>query len=257
MGNHAIKVTKAMGRRTKSRFALKPLIRRTVELPPFDDPAVVEGRTRYLASLREPASETVLKSAKNQAKIGGLLVKGKWRGMPVYSLTLEERKTCPTDCPLWRGCYGNNMHLAHRFRHGPALERKLRKEVRQLSREHPAGFVVRLHTLGDFYSVEYVQLWAELLKTYPQLRIFGYTARWCRDDSVALALIRLAMENWDRFAMRFSNAPITACSTITIEHMGQKPADAILCPAQVGKTESCSTCGLCWQTDRRIAFLRH
>jgi integrase/recombinase XerD len=46
-------------------------------------------------------------------------------------------------------------------------------------------------------------------------------------------------------------------STITIEHPDQKPRDAILCPEQVGKTESCSTCGLCWHTKRRIAFIQH
>jgi hypothetical protein len=26
---------------------------------------------------------------------------------------------------------------------------------------------------------------------------------------------------------------------------------------QVGKTESCSTCGLCWRTRHRIVFLQH
>ncbi len=33
--------------------------------------------------------------------------------------------------------------------------------------------------------------------------------------------------------------------------------DAIICPAQTGKADSCGTCALCWHTKRRIAFLQH
>jgi hypothetical protein len=57
--------------------------------------------------------------------------------------------------------------------------------------------------------------------------------------------------------MRVSNGPFPLRSTVTIASVRQKPADSILCPEQVGKTESCSTCGLCWQSERRIAFLQH
>jgi hypothetical protein len=63
-------------------------------------------------------------------------------------------------------------------------------------------------------------------------------------------------ERWDRFSIRFSDAPIGP-ATITIESKHQKPPDAIICPEQINRTESCSTCGLCWQTARRIAFIQH
>jgi hypothetical protein len=89
--------------------------------------------------------------------------------------------------------------------------------------------------------------------------VWGYTARWqVNDDPIAAALVEVVERNWDRFAVRFSNAPSASCpTTITIETRHQKPADAILCPEQVGKTESCSTCALCWHSKRRIAFLQH
>jgi hypothetical protein len=92
------------------------------------------------------------------------------------------------------------------------------------------------------------------------LNILGYTARWqVEDDPTAAALVALVQRYWTRFVMRLSNAPVPfACpTTITIETRHQKPADAILCPEQVGRTESCSTCALCWQSKRRIAFLQH
>ncbi len=138
---------------------------------------------------------------------------------------------------------------------GPDLEWKLEREVALLAIDHP-HFVVRLHGAGDFYSVAYVELWRRLLERHSGLHVFGYTAR--TDDAIADALRALAHDaGWSRFAMRFSNGPFPLRSTVTIEHAGQTPADSIICPEQVDKTESCSTCALCWQTERRVAFLQH
>lgn len=167
-------------------------------------------------------------------------------------------KTLITEGFLSHNCYGNNMHLAERVRAGPDLERRLERELGELAAEHRKGFVVRLHVLGDFYSVEYVEFWRRMLPRHVAMRVFGYSARWeYGKDAIATALIDLAQEQWTRFAIRFSNAPFEGCATVSVEHPFQVPADAILCPAQVGKTESCTTCALCWQTTRRIAFLQH
>jgi len=146
------------------------------------------------------------------------------------------------------------------MRAGPDLEWRLEREVALLDIDHPDGFAVRLHVLGDFYSVEYVELWGKLLERHPDLHIWGYTAH--SDGPIFAALVELVKRYGARFAVRFSNAPFPFPypATITVETEQQIPADAILCPVQVGKTESCSTCGLCWHTKltkRRIAFLRH
>jgi hypothetical protein len=47
---------------------------------------------------------------------------------------------------------------------------------------------MRVHNLGDFYSVEHVELWRTLLERHPALRVWGYTARWHSDDPIAVAL---------------------------------------------------------------------
>lgn len=250
-------VTKAMGRRTQSRFALRPMAENHVPQRDLDSPAIREGRTVFPTRLRIPGQSAVLKSGFNQAKIGAKFHKGKWRGMRIFSVSLEERATCPTTCGLYRGCYGNGMPFAIRFKHGPALEQQIAVEVAELARKYPRGFVVRLHTLGDFYSVGYVRFWERLLDQWPMLRIFGYSARWDKGDPIADELLGLIARRWDRFAVRLSGAPIEVRSTITVDHRRDVPADAILCPAQIGKTESCSTCALCFQTERRIAFVRH
>jgi hypothetical protein len=250
-----------VSRKTKSRWAARPLNGRPAKVLRHDHPAVVAGRTIYPSTVYAPTRDAnglwVLKSAANNGKIGGEILKGRWRGLPAYTLTLEERATCPTTCRHWRSCYGNKMHWAQRWQAGPDLEWRLEREVALLDCDHPDGFAVRLHELGDFYSVEYVELWGKLLERHPGLHIWGYTAH--LDGPIAAALGTLIERYGDRFAMRFSNAPFPFPypTTITVETAAKKPADAILCPEQVGKTESCSTCGLCWQTDKRIAFIQH
>jgi hypothetical protein len=287
-------------RRTRSRYPSKPLHGRSASMPPYDNAAILDGRTIYPYTVRraglpsdlraqlvedlgrlpsdQPAERTrlrlampwekivvhgaewqVLKSSESNRKIGGVILKGRWKGFPNYHLSLEERATCPRSCHHWRNCFGNKMHKADRIEAGLDLESALEREVADLSIAHPAGFAVRLHVLGDFYSVEYVDLWRRLIERHSALHVWGYTARHDRDDPIASAVVALVKSDWDRFAIRFSNAPMPfdLPATITIRVKHQMPADAIICPEQDGKTESCSTCGLCWGSRKRIAFLEH
>ena len=214
---------------------------------------VIEGRTKYPA--RVSAEGAALKPGSYQWKIGGRVHKGKWRGMPIFALTLEERATCPRDCALWVNCYGGGMNFAVRMPHGPALERQLWGELTSMQKRYPGGFVVRLHVLGDFYSLGYFELWREALDAFPALRVFGYTARQ-PGSRIGAAIAELRDEQWDRFAMRTSGA-LDGPRTMVIDREADKPAGVILCPAQTGKTRSCGTCALCWATKKDIAFLRH
>lgn len=236
---------------------------RSARVLPPDHPAALQKRTLFPSTVALVGrDEWVLKKGENSAKIGAVVQKGEWKGFPIYTLTLEERATCPVSCRHWGSCYGNNSHFAKRWAHGAPLEWRLEREVAALELVHPEGFAVRLHNLGDFYSVEYVKLWRKLIEERPALHVFGYTAHIdSMDDPIAYELALLVRDHWPRFAVRFSNGPIRRCSTVSIESPVQKPIDAFICPAQWTpsgkKTECCATCALCWSTDRRVAFLQH
>lgn len=253
---------------TQSRQDSLPLDGRPARMPAVDNEAIANDRSLYHSTVADPRRyrHDILKSGYNSSKIGKQITKGKWKGFAVYTLTLEERATCPLSCHHYRSCFGNSMQHAHRFAHGADLETRLIEEVHALGRKHPGGFAVRLHVLGDFYSVRYVQLWEMLLEEVPQFHAFGFSARWdCDRDPIAAALVRLVLKNWDRFAIRFSNAPIDECSTVSIEHPKQKPDDAIICPQQLpteefkrkAKSICCGDCTLCWQSKTRVAFIQH
>jgi hypothetical protein len=229
-----------------------------VNLKPGHD-AIREGRTLFPGTVRFVEETTrLLKPGDYQRKLGRQVMKGPWKGYPIFSLTLEERKTCPSSCGHWLSCYGNNMHRAQRIVHDADFEEVLWLELEALNKAHPLGFVVRLHILGDFYSVGYVKLWERALVQFPALNVFGYTARdpACKDDGIGRELKRLSDQHWSRFALRFSGKDWGLQGAITVDR-GERVAGAITCPAQTGKTACCATCGLCWMAKATIAFERH
>lgn len=236
---------------TLHRIANKPSNGRgpRVRLKP-DHLALVEGRTIFPSTVTDPRhSPRLLVSGMNQRKIGRVITKGRWKSFPIYTLTLEERATCPRSCGEWSTCYGNNMHMSRRHVAGLALEARLIDEVVDLSRKHPAGFAVRLHILGDFYSPAYVDLWGALLAEVPQLHVFGFTAR--EQDSQIGALIgALNSANPDRCHIRLSGV-----GSLVIDQI--EDSRHVVCPVQTGKTDCCGTCGLCWTMARPVEFVRH
>lgn len=256
--------TKAVGRRFRKQFNPG----RGLVLQP-DNAAVIEGRAMFPTQVRDVRGDTigkgVLKSGHNSRKIGDRVVKGPWSGMAIYTLTLEERATCPRSCLHWRSCYGNGMPYAHRFKSGEGLEARLGAELSALNLKHRGGFVVRLHVLGDFYSIPYVVKWRKWLQLYEGLHVFGYTA-WLPGTLIGDAILETRDRIWDRFAIRFSGL-----DTITIPAgNGARGTDlgilessdvkTVACPAQTDDDVCCGSCGLCWNAqpkDLRIAFQAH
>lgn len=257
-GGKIRKVAKAMGRSQgsidgKSRvLGLQfPHGKSTILAP--ESPAIIEARTIFRGQVHEPGTN-VLKWADNNRKLGGKIIKSRWRGMRMYSLSLEERATCPRTCRQFQSCYGNQMQWAIRFAHGLDLEIQIWRELAVLQKRYPRGFVVRLHLLGDFPSVSYVDLWQAALQFFPALNVFGYT-HWQAHTPIGAAISVIRHHHWDRFAVRTSDAqrgPRTSVIKDAVQAKGR-----IICPAQTGRTANCASCGLCWQTKKPIAFLAH
>lgn len=54
--------------------------------------------------------------------------------------------------------------------------------------------IVRWHSSGDFYSVQYVKDWAQIVKKNPNTRFYGYSRSW-RDASIRVELEKLVRYN--------------------------------------------------------------
>lgn len=247
--------------------------------------AAMNGRTIFQNRIKQADRETMGKSEllikkSTNVKLGKRVTKGKWKGFPIFTLTLEERATCPRSCAHWADCYGNNMMYAFRYEAGPSLEAMLETELAELQRKHPNGFLVRLHILGDFYSVGYVAKWAKWLSMFPALHVYGYTANQPdaadkTERAIGQALLSLLDNCGERWAIRFSGnfnrADMTANSADDSRAMDAVNAkQAFLCPTQISKVTGkyaakgeetlvpdCGACGLCWSASKPVVFITH
>lgn len=215
-------------------------------------------QTRYLKGVKPP-SLNMLKRGKQNAKLGDKVTVRKWKGMTMYSLTLEERATCPSDCEQWDNCYGDNMPFAHRFDHtDPTFKDQLGIQLQQLNNKHPEGFVVRLHVLGDFYDGLYITQWQLWLHKFENLRVFGYTHH-AADSQLGNMINNINRIYPDRFRVRFSDdwdqefSAHVSKTEDTVRLLG----NGIVCPEQTGQTSSCTTCGYCWTSDHPVVFIEH
>lgn len=229
-------------------------------------PAVAEARTLFPSTvIGADESPRLLVDGYNSRKVGRTVTKGAWKGMPVFTLTLEERASCPRSCQQWEACYGNNMHLARRHRLDEDLIVALAFELGAKQRQHPGGFVVRAHILGDFGSAEdpdlaltYIGMWHLAFQENPALRMFSYTAH---DPAsvIGKAIRALNVLFPDRCRVRFSGHAMPGGApgegALVIESLAD--SRFVVCPAQTGATDCCATCALCWSMIRTVEFLRH
>lgn len=233
-----------------------------------DSKAIQHGRSVFPGSVKTARqTERLLVSGHNNRKIGARVEKGAWSGMPIFTLTLEERATCPRSCHVWAKCFGNAMHMARRHAVDGEFERLLRLELQIAALKNPQGFVVRTHVLGDFYSVAYVNLWREMLDALPNLHVYGYTARDPSDtdeDSAAIgrAIRALKWSHAERFRIRWSRRQSIPDGATVIDYLPEdnRIPEGLVCPAETEDTACCATCGLCWSMNTRaetIVFVLH
>lgn len=229
-------------------------------------PAVIEARTLFPGSvIGADESPRLLVGGFNSRKVGKVVTKGGWRGMPIFTLTLEERSACPRSCAQWEACYGNNMPFARRHRLDEDLIVALSYELAVKQGAHPGGFVVRAHILGDFGSTDdpelaltYVGMWHVAFQENPALRMFSYIAH---DPAsvIGKAIRALNILFPDRCRVRFSGRINVGGNggegAVVIDT--RAASQHVVCPAQTNATDCCATCALCWSMDKTVEFLRH
>ena len=221
----------------------------------------MEMATRYKKSRRAMAgySFKALKPVTNK-KLLKEVIKGRFKGYRVHTLTLEERATCPATCHHLATCYGNNMPFAHRLEHGPELIAKIDSELKA---RHDKLTLVRLHVLGDFWSVEYVEQWGRWLDDHPNLAAWGYTHNWPDsiiplERAIGQAIQRVKDRHPDRFRIRWSDRPDLPDSANSEDMAQPVKGESLICPEQEGRTGGCGDCVLCWeQPSRNIIFKTH
>ena len=224
--------------------------------------AIVNASTLYSASkflIRNVTNYTprVLKLSTNK-KLGKVVKKGKHKGKRILTLTLIERETCTDECEHYTTCYGNNMPFAHRFEVNEAFMVRLESDIEYYVQKYPEGILIRLHVLGDFESIQYIEFWNRMLYTYSTIAIYGYsrnhiTSKYKHISDIGYKIIRVRTTHKERFAIRFSNKIDEEYSANSRDITDK----GITCLAQVKTDVSCSDCTLCWSSKKAIGFITH
>ena len=137
--------------------------------------------------------------------------------------------------PRARELYQNNLEASKQ----PDFAERI---VSEILKAKPEAF--RLHVVGDFYSVEYVEKWLEIAERLPDVKFFGSTKSWrvlgLRD---AVTRFRDLPNVYLRASIDFSHLdqPSSSWRVWSIEGKGDP------CPHDFSSVENCLTCKKCWQ----------
>ena len=178
----------------------------------------------------------------------------------VPSFSLPVLKTCPGKTEFCsRLCYGLNGRFAQ-----PQMRKILQSNLVATNQAHFVQRIVReilktgtevfrLHVVGDFYSVEYVERWIEIADRLPGVKFFGSTRSW-RVPGLRDAVTRF--RDLPNVYLRASidpthlDKPPSSWGVWSIEGEGDP------CPHDFALGEHCLTCKKCWQTKDSDICLR-
>ncbi len=119
-------------------------------------------------------------------------------GPEIWYWSMSPKRTCPKSTRLCRRCcYGDNgefRQFVHCLRHVRNFDFSKTKDfVPKLSaailRKAPPTF--RFNSLGDYYSLPYIEKWRQICRNCPDTFFFGYARSW-RDKRWWPALRELA-----------------------------------------------------------------
>ncbi len=122
---------------------------------------------------------------------------------------------------------------------------------------------IRVHSAGDFYSVDYFRAWLEIASACPDVEFFTYTRTW---RIPAFASVLPEAEQSSNFTLWFSTDPTTGvpedAPRIAFILDGGEFYHASMpqpnCDKQTTKGADCASCGKCFhQTQTAVTFMAH
>jgi len=102
----------------------------------------------------------------------------------------------------------------------------------------------RLHVIGDFYSVEYVEKWIEIATELTEVAFFGSTRSW------RCEFLSKVMKKFRDLPNVFIKASVDATDNLDPFSCGWRvwsvEGVGLPCPHDYGLVESCAACKRCW-----------
>lgn len=129
--------------------------------------------------------------------------------------------------------------------------------VSYLSRVRFSIKLFRIHSSGDFFSVEYAEMWYRIAKMFPDIRFLAFTKQWDVVRLVpfySLSNFSLVLSGWTGITIPEDLRTFYHCAWCNDGQETRIPENAMMCPG------SCETCGMCWylnELQRDTQFIKH
>lgn len=123
----------------------------------------------------------------------------------------------------------------------------------------PTAF--RIHSSGDFFSIEYIRMWKDIIEACPKVSFWAYTRSWKEKDLLEELENLNKLKNIQLFASwdhTMPEPPSTWRKSIVYKLDDTKKYDGLVCPEQSGKSPDCISCKFCIKKGKEnVLFILH
>lgn len=210
-------------------------------------------RTGYDFTRLAPAyneAVPVFHRPRGNRKLGNIAA---WNIAPVLTCSACACRTCACDgCYAVKNmfCHGYDYHKNNVIRAWmdntklvktdlPTFVEKMDAFLTRYEKRHT---MFRIHSSGDFFSVEYARAWFDLAAKHPRIQFLAFTKQWdCVRPVPFYTLDNFALvpSGWTGCEIPEDLRALYRCA-YCVEKGQTPPAGARRCPGD------CSTCGECW-----------
>lgn len=125
---------------------------------------------------------------------------------------------------------------------------------------------VRLHSSGDFFSMDYISFWIEIATQFPNVFFWAYTRSWAVEGLKECLNLLAKLDNVQLFAS-FDDSMTSELNyfpkSLVFSRLDSLKKfsiqnNCIICPEQFGILKTCADCGACIKKQEKdILFLLH
>ncbi len=125
---------------------------------------------------------------------------------------------------------------------------------------------IRIHSSGDFFSIEYCKFWRDIIAEFPSTVFWSYTRSW-RVSNLKEELLKMSvMDNFSLYASvdeMVDDQMIDLPKSRVFPNYSEMKSfseryGGFICPEQFGIVASCADCGFCMRNrEQDVLFLLH
>ena len=182
----------------------------------------------------------------------------------ILSINLPAIKTCVSDAPCKKTCYATRgafkyPNVINCYDNNLKLIIEDIKQVKiDILNQVPYNGYLRLHSSGDFYNREYLEMFVEIARLLPNLHIMGYTKKYeminqfIKDGNKLPSNFTIIFSLWDKFPC---NNPYKLPTSQVILNNGNND----IIHSGFHCTGRCDKCFHCWnlKEGENVIFKQH